>query len=86
MSQMKNYVAYGRRDVAYNVKQGCTHAKVPVTVGFKAPAHITSTYELESLARAAIAKRYKTAWLVSWNTPDAPAPHAHRLLVERGWF
>lgn len=83
---MNSYVAYGRRDVSYNVKQGCTRAKMPVTVGFKAPAHVTDMNELEGLARAAIAKKYKTAWLVSWGTPEAPAPKAHRLLAERGWF
>jgi len=82
---MKNYIAYGHRSVSRRVKVGCTRELVPVSVPFKAPVDLDDQGALDDLARAAIAKRYKTAWLVSWGTPDAPAPKLHRLR-ERGWI
>lgn len=82
---MKKYVVYGHRSVSYKVEYGCTRSIVPVSMTFRVPADITDLAEIEGCARAALARRFKTAWFVSYNTPDAPAPKLHRL-AEKGWI
>lgn len=82
---MNKYVVYGKRSVSYNVERGCTRTVLPVKVEFKVPAHETDPHVIEGRARAALARRYKTAWFVSYNTPDAPAPRLHQL-AEKGWI
>lgn len=84
-NNMKKYVVYGHRSVSYKVEYGCTRAIVPVSMTFKVPSHESEPHVIEGYARAALARRYKTAWFVSYNTPDAPAPRLHRL-AEKGWI
>lgn len=82
---MNKFVAYGQRSVSYNVERGCTRTVLPVKVEFRVPAHETEPHVIEGRAKAALARRYKTAWFVSWGKPGDPPPRLH-FLHENGYI